>query len=117
MRLANLAVVSLCAVLVWLVVWSERPSTRAGRALLPMNFAHADHGEINCVQCHHNFTDEVGFGTDCLLCHQIDASVAHLVEQQFHDLCRGCHQQRQRDGEPGGPVRACRECHTGDDLP
>lgn len=117
MRLALASVVGLVVVFAALVGLSEQASTRAARPLLPMRFAHADHTGENCTTCHHNFVDEVGFGADCLVCHTTDPSVAHRVEQQFHDLCRGCHLELAAMGEPGGPVRACRACHTGDDLP
>jgi len=100
-----------------LAAWSGRPSVRAERASLPMTFAHADHHAAGCATCHHNFVDSVGFGGQCIECHQTDTSVAHLVEQQFHDLCRGCHVERRAAGERAGPVRQCRACHTEDQAP
>jgi predicted CXXCH cytochrome family protein len=113
-------ILSSCALLVALVAltaWSGRPAVRADRETLPMTFAHADHRATGCATCHHNFVDAVGFGGECIDCHQTDATVAHLVEAQFHDLCRGCHVERRAAGETAGPVRQCRACHTPDDAP
>ena len=58
--------------------------------LLPVSFAHRDHNNFNCVACHHNFADDTGIGL-CFDCHKTEPTVAHLIEDQFHDLCRGCH--------------------------
>jgi hypothetical protein len=116
-RLVFLSVVLVLALLAALVFWSGKPSVRANRAPLPMTFAHADHEAVTCVRCHHNFVDDVGFGGECLHCHQTDAAVAHLVEEQFHGLCRGCHLEQHATGEPGGPVRQCQACHTADEHP
>lgn len=88
--------------------------------LLAVYFAHADHTEQNCVACHHNFTDDTGVGM-CFDCHKTDPDVAPLIEEQFHDLCRGCHLQKQLEqqlaGSSHGPTRACISCHVKDDLP
>ena len=100
-----------------LISWSEADSTRRQRPTLPMHFAHADHTGESCIACHHNFVDGTGFKAPCLRCHETDVTVAHLREQQFHELCRGCHQQRAIAGQPGGPTRACRHCHEADDEP
>lgn len=89
---------------------------RATNPILPVTFAHSDHLEQTCVECHHNFTDDTGQGF-CFDCHKTDMSVASLVETQFHDLCRDCHIEKQLLGEEGGPVRACIDCHTADDDP
>lgn len=89
---------------------------RRARPLLPLTFAHADHLEVTCVACHHNFLDDTGQGL-CFDCHKTDRSVSHLIETQFHDLCRGCHVEKQLAGEDGGPLRACLDCHVADDAP
>ena len=83
---------------------------------LPMKFAHIDHVEEKCVECHHHYQDDTGQGL-CLDCHRKDPEVAHLMEQQFHDLCRGCHEEKRLDGEDGGPPRICGDCHQEDFLP
>ncbi|MFT5608608.1 MAG: putative CXXCH cytochrome family protein [Neolewinella sp.] len=84
--------------------------------ILPMTFAHADHGTENCLQCHHNFLDDTGRGS-CINCHQKDSSVNLLIRDQFHDLCMGCHMDRISEGMPAGPLRICDDCHTVDQLP
>ena len=84
--------------------------------ILPMNFAHEDHVPVNCVDCHHNYIDDTGGGL-CMNCHVTDESVWPLLERQYHDLCRGCHEDKAALGEAGGAPRECMACHLGDDLP
>jgi len=80
---------------------------------LPMTFAHQDHAEQQCVECHHNYIDDTGQGL-CMICHQTDPRVSHLMRDQFHDLCMGCHQENREKGEKAGPLRRCVACHVGD---
>jgi len=89
---------------------------RAQRPMLPLTFAHLDHRQVNCVACHHNFTDDTGQGL-CFDCHKTDPGINAHIETQFHDLCRDCHVDQQRLGEDGGPVRQCSDCHTADEAP
>jgi len=90
---------------------------RAGIApSLPMKFAHVDHAEQPCVECHHNYEDDTGQGL-CIDCHYRDPELAPLMEQQFHDLCRGCHMEKAMESEEHGPLRHCVECHQADFLP
>jgi len=84
--------------------------------LLPLNFAHADHVDQQCVECHHNFIDDTGGGL-CLDCHKTDPEVSSLIEEQFHDLCRNCHIEQQVLAEAHGPTRECIACHIRDDRP
>jgi hypothetical protein len=88
----------------------------APKMILPMSFAHEDHIPVNCIDCHHNYVDDTGGGL-CMNCHVTDQQVWPLFEQQFHDLCRGCHAEKAALGEAGGPPRQCIGCHLGDDLP
>jgi hypothetical protein len=101
-------------------VASEKPVHdfyyEAPKKILPMNFAHLDHVQVNCVDCHHNYVDDTGGGL-CMNCHVTDPQVWPLFEQQFHDLCRGCHEEKAALGEAGGPPRRCVACHMGDELP
>ena len=84
--------------------------------MLPVNFAHLDHQQVNCIECHHNFVDTTGDGL-CFDCHKRDPDIAAEMETMFHDLCRDCHVERQHDDLDGGPPRACFACHEGDELP
>ena len=83
---------------------------------LPMKFAHVDHAQQRCVDCHHNYEDDTGQGL-CLDCHYRDAELAPLMEQQFHELCRSCHMDKAMAGEEHGPLRHCVECHQADFHP
>ena len=84
--------------------------------LLVVNFAHADHTDQHCVDCHHNFVDDTGVGL-CFDCHKSDPEIAPDIEAQFHDLCRGCHVENQLAGAEHGPTRSCIACHIADDRP
>ena len=83
---------------------------------LPMKFAHIDHAREKCVDCHHNYQDDTGQGL-CMDCHYRDPELNHLMEQQFHALCRGCHEEKRLHGDKSGPLRTCGECHQLDYLP
>lgn len=115
MRQGALRLVALTGALfaLWALL-GQRPPSQA--SLLPLTFAHADHQEVNCVDCHHEFVDATPRGP-CLECHAEDPAVAHLLETQFHDLCRGCHVERLAAGLAAGPTRACAACHTADEAP
>lgn len=84
--------------------------------ILPMSFAHEDHVTENCIVCHHNYNDNTG-GGPCMNCHMTNQDVWPLLQKQFHDLCRGCHEEKAALGMDGGPPRHCIECHRGDALP
>ena len=84
--------------------------------LLPMTFAHKDHTDVACTECHHNYVDDTGLET-CMLCHVTDERVAHLLMTQFHELCMGCHVDTQLAGDAAGPTRSCIACHMSEDDP
>lgn len=114
-------VLALAALLVYGTPFSaERPARvarwQSAEPLLPMSFAHADHAAENCILCHHNYVDSTG-GDPCMYCHVTNAEVYPALEQQFHDLCRGCHEEKDRARMDGGPVRECIACHVDENLP
>lgn len=80
-------------------------------ARLPVNFPHAQHGDVACAACHHNYVDGRG-QLPCVDCHR-GAGVALLVgaEPRFHQFCRTCHQERAARGQKHGPIRDCAGCH------
>ena len=84
--------------------------------ILPMTFAHADHTTVGCIECHHNYVDDTG-GDNCMHCHVVNEDVWPLLETQFHDLCRGCHEDESALSEAGGPARRCDACHLPDSAP
>lgn len=84
--------------------------------ILPMTFGHEDHSQENCLVCHHNYNDNTG-GDPCMYCHVNNMEVAPMLEEQFHTLCRDCHEERQLEGKTGGPTRRCLDCHLSEDKP
>ena len=88
----------------------------SARPLLPMTFSHLDHKGQNCIDCHHNYVDNTGSGL-CMNCHVTDSNLQEVLRQQFHDLCMGCHVEKQRQGQDHGPTRRCMECHLAEDRP
>jgi hypothetical protein len=83
--------------------------------MLPLSFAHADHRGVNCITCHHNFTDGTGQGL-CIDCHKMDPKIRLQIQPMFHTLCRDCHIEKHAKGEDAGPVRGCVDCHVADDA-
>ncbi|MEM1436317.1 MAG: cytochrome c3 family protein [Pseudomonadota bacterium] len=86
------------------------------RQLMAAAFAHRDHIQEPCTACHHEFLDDSGPG-QCFDCHARHPQTAALVATQFHELCRGCHLERQTAGQDAGPVRRCRDCHHAEEEP
>ena len=82
--------------------------------VLPMRFAHADHTGVGCISCHHEFAER-RMDRGCMNCHVTDATVAPMLEDQFHGLCRSCHVAEQAAGHPAGPTRRCQDCHRPDE--
>lgn len=99
----------------WLV-GTGQDALRARAPMLPVTFAHATHRGVSCIACHHDYLDDSGKGL-CFDCHKTDPAVSALVEAQFHELCMGCHVEKQALGEDGGPTRRCADCHTADEAP
>ena len=96
--------------------WQMKRADYPKEHILPMTFAHIDHKEQQCVVCHHNYSDNTGAGL-CIDCHQTTPDIAASIERHFHELCMGCHEEKQRAGEAHGPLRRCVDCHQPDDLP
>ena len=88
----------------------------AAGTMLAVTFAHADHIEQACIDCHHNFVDDTGMGM-CFDCHKSHADVSAQIEEHFHSLCRGCHIEHALAGEEHGSTRACLACHQPDSAP
>lgn len=79
--------------------------------ILPVYFPHEKHTTVNCVTCHHNFTDKTGIGS-CLDCHRSSRpDLTQSAEATFHIFCRDCHSQLAHTTTQHGPSRACSECH------
>jgi predicted CXXCH cytochrome family protein len=75
------------------------------------NFAHDKHRLVNCIQCHHNYTDRTGLDT-CIGCHRsARADLKRGAEARFHVFCLGCHRDPDPAWERHGPVAGCATCH------
>jgi hypothetical protein len=115
LRIAAAANGTLAVAAIGLGVFHDyRQQARAAAPLLPVTFAHKTHTTVNCVACHHNYIDDSGQGL-CFNCHKSDPEVASVVEEQFHELCWGCHVEKQALGEDHGPIRQCLDCHQADE--
>ncbi|MCY1392817.1 hypothetical protein D9M71_76980 [compost metagenome] len=101
------------------VHWAHTEQVRK-RPLLPINFDHRTHGQVNCLTCHHDYQDKSQAGAadrTCVLCHKQTPALAVRIEADFHSLCRGCHLQQLQRVKASGPVQACRQCHTPAPIP
>lgn len=79
---------------------------------LPLHFPHGKHTAVNCLACHHNYTDGRGFDT-CVGCHRsrrTDLKVG--AEARFHDFCLACHRNPPPPLRRHGPVTGCSTCHA-----
>ncbi len=117
--MAALLVTSVLMVLVLAALsspWAKQQKPQRFTPDLPMTFDHQTHREQQCIDCHHNFVDDSGQGL-CLECHVSDRKLSALLEQQFHELCQGCHIEQQVAGQSHGPIRVCLACHQEDEAP
>jgi hypothetical protein len=82
-------------------------------AVLPVNFPHDKHTTVNCVTCHHNFSDQSGVTGGCLSCHRSDRNdLPQASEPLFHTFCRSCHVELAETTDKHGPTRNCEKCHV-----
>jgi predicted CXXCH cytochrome family protein len=79
---------------------------------LVLDFPHDKHRDVNCIECHHNFTD--GSGADaCITCHRSSRTDLEAgAEARFHDFCLGCHRDAPARFTHHGPVTGCQTCHA-----
>lgn len=121
MNKTPMLVLVLISVVIATMVYLSSDHHRAKQAIshqprLAMTFDHQTHGKQQCIACHHNFVDKSGQGL-CLECHVATKGLRLELEEQFHGLCMGCHEEKQAEGEKHGPIRQCLACHTADELP
>jgi hypothetical protein len=84
---------------------------------LAIDFPHDKHREVNCIECHHNFTDRTGSDT-CISCHRSRRPTIKVgAEARFHDFCLGCHRDPPARLEHHGPTTGCETCHVPPGMP
>jgi len=82
-----------------------------GAPALPLDFPHGKHGMVNCLICHHNYADGLGWD-DCVRCHRSARSDLKMgVEARFHGFCFECHRDPPAGLKHHGPVSGCAVCH------
>ena len=117
-RHAHLITATLISAAVLLPIFAPTPWARSWREpfvarehRLPLNFDHARHTAVNCLECHHNYTDGTGMGT-CVQCHRTPrADLPAGVEATFHEFCLRCHRSPPAALCKHGPVSGCEACH------
>jgi predicted CXXCH cytochrome family protein len=81
-------------------------------APLLLSFPHDKHRAVNCLRCHHNFTDQTGTDS-CISCHRSSRAAIRVgAEARFHDFCLGCHRDPPGYLAGHGPVTGCNNCHA-----
>jgi len=79
---------------------------------LVLDFPHERHRAVNCIECHHNYTDATGKDS-CINCHRGNrADLKVGAEARFHGFCLGCHRDPGRNLMRHGPVTGCSTCHA-----
>jgi predicted CXXCH cytochrome family protein len=79
---------------------------------LALAFPHDKHRAVNCIECHHNFTDRTG-ADSCISCHRSGRAAIRVgAEARFHDFCLGCHRAPPAYLKGHGPVGGCNTCHA-----
>jgi predicted CXXCH cytochrome family protein len=79
---------------------------------LVLAFPHDKHLAVNCIQCHHNFTDRTG-ADSCISCHRSGRTAIQVgAEARFHDFCLGCHRDPPAYLKGHGPQSGCSTCHA-----
>ncbi|MBV8877963.1 MAG: cytochrome c3 family protein [Gammaproteobacteria bacterium] len=79
---------------------------------LALAFPHDRHRAVNCIECHHNFTDRTG-ADSCISCHRSGRAAIRVgAEARFHDFCLGCHRAPPAYLKSHGPVGGCNTCHA-----
>jgi predicted CXXCH cytochrome family protein len=90
----------------------------------PVRFPHGLHmsGEIECLDCHHDYQkgknvldegllDEENMDKiSCVACHGRQSKNKYALRDAFHLMCMGCHGKLDRKGARTGP-RVCGKCH------
>jgi predicted CXXCH cytochrome family protein len=89
----------------------REPFLRRSEPLL-LSFPHDRHRAVNCLQCHHNFTDRTGTDS-CISCHRSTRAAIRVgAEARFHDFCLNCHRDPPGYLAGHGPVTGCNTCHA-----
>jgi len=109
---------AIAGIAVALAVLSISSVTRAARqpvlvrhAMIPLDFPHAKHVPINCLECHHNY-EEGDFSNTCVACHRSSRTDLKMgAEARFHGFCLDCHRHPDAKFERHGPVAGCTVCH------
>jgi hypothetical protein len=79
---------------------------------LALAFPHDKHRAVNCIECHHNFTDRSG-ADSCISCHRSGRVAIRVgAEARFHEFCLGCHRDPPAYLHSHGPVAGCNTCHA-----
>lgn len=84
---------------------------------LAIDLPHDKHREVNCIECHHNYSDRTGSDT-CISCHRSRRPTIRVgAEARFHDFCLGCHRDPPAKFERHGPTTGCETCHLRPGVP
>lgn len=80
---------------------------------IPMNFPHDKHRAVQCLTCHHNFTDKTG-RDGCISCHRgrHRTDLKMPLEPRFHQFCLECHRTGNEADHKNGPAAGCVVCHS-----
>jgi hypothetical protein len=103
--------VALAALSLRSAIGAVRTPLMTRQSMLPLDFPHAKHVAVNCLECHHNY-EEGDFSNTCVACHRSSrADLKMAAEPRFHGFCLECHRRPKATFEHRGPVAGCSVCH------
>ncbi|MEJ2724750.1 MAG: cytochrome c3 family protein [Deltaproteobacteria bacterium] len=102
-----------------IVINNEGYETNRKGPVIFTHLKHARYYEVSCWDCHHEYEDGKNVwapwtGTvKCSECHMPSMNVEGVMNLQkaYHVNCKGCHEERAKEGKTHGPYRKCYGCH------
>lgn len=89
----------------------------------PVTLSHKKHAEeyqVACTECHHEYADGENVWKEddpvkkCIDCHNPVKEEAEGLDlkKAFHDNCKKCHREAEKNGNMNAPHKKCTACHV-----
>ena len=79
----------------------------------PVTLSHKAHADrIACTECHHTWKkEECDTPQKCAECHKAEDKGEQGLKRAYHQQCKDCHKDLERQGKKTGPTKKCSGCH------